>query len=718
MRFSSATAGSFSRGITISSNGGNATVTATAVAHKVSFSPAQLDFGSGLLVMREQCNQMGTCGLRTEKVGVPIEKQLTVKNEGTVSVSLTLSASAPYRIVSVLPTLSPGQSAQVTLRFDPSESGTFTGSVQVGISEGQGSVTAPLVGVAHKIEIDPAELNFGLVFVGGTRERKLTVKNQGVTTVRLEVPNNTQNTASPFRVMLESPLVLAPGESKSVPVRFTPPSSNVFSSTIRLTVGSNTIDVPVVGRAMTREEYIQQAVIAYNAAVQQGGYGAMYVQDGGRGLVLAGFPSLSADEITGFLGMFYQLSSPEGGEIPPEVAQALEILNTIGEEQLEEWLWALVLAERAGQFEQEYERLLGLGFNSYIQALQLISGKTSEQVKIALHHFIKQLASTEGDNWDSVFHNFLVLEQDVLSIFGMAFDIYLAYINSFGLPTPPLSAEALALFFAQIFASEYELTWKSLPHSERPGFEEDIKTILGHLKGIADKRKAGELLKKLQTVINQVRNSVLKDQYKALIRTAAQAIANGWDLEDIERILTVRDPLSGKQKQVLVDLVLRDKHYWLEQSREYVDALFLIRFYNCFGSCDVTAQAFIRNWVGTIVNTLDQILSEYGANFGIVGVVIVDRSEGSGAYGMEETLRALKNAYGESNVAIFVVWTDLNGQIWFSCIGKGCSRMTSSQRQREACMLAGRPPLCNAQEWIIKLGSPAPPDPGVVKVTP
>ncbi|MCS7198224.1 MAG: hypothetical protein NZ930_06065 [Candidatus Bipolaricaulota bacterium] len=59
--------------------------------------------------------------------------------------TLTLSTSAPYRVVSALPTLSPGQSGQVVVKFDPSESGTFTGAVQVGISGGQGSVTSPLL---------------------------------------------------------------------------------------------------------------------------------------------------------------------------------------------------------------------------------------------------------------------------------------------------------------------------------------------------------------------------------------------------------------------------------------------------------------------------------------------------------------------------------------------------------------------------------------------
>jgi len=266
VRFSSATAGSFSKSIAISSNGGNATVTATGVAHKVSFSPAPLDFGSGLLVMREQCNNMGACGLRTEKVGLPIEKALTVKNEGTVAVSLTLSTTAPYKIVSVLPTLSPGQSAQVTLRFDPTESGSFTGTVQVGINGGQGSVTSsPMTGVAHKIEIDPVELDFGIVFVGSTKERKLTVKNQGVTTVTLEVPNTTQNTASPFRVMLESPLVLTPGESKKVLVQLSPTTSGEFTGTVRLMSGQAVLEIPAKAKAYTEEEYrqmLKQSILA------------------------------------------------------------------------------------------------------------------------------------------------------------------------------------------------------------------------------------------------------------------------------------------------------------------------------------------------------------------------------------------------------------------------------------------------------------------------
>jgi hypothetical protein len=122
--------------------------------------------------------------------------------------------------------------------------------VQVGINGGQGSVTSPpLVGTAHKIEVEPAELDFGIVIVGNTRERKLTIKNQGVTTVALEVPNTTQNTTSPFRVMLESPVVLGPGESKGVSVQFSTAASGQFTGTVRLFISQALLEIPATAKA-------------------------------------------------------------------------------------------------------------------------------------------------------------------------------------------------------------------------------------------------------------------------------------------------------------------------------------------------------------------------------------------------------------------------------------------------------------------------------------
>ncbi len=359
-------------------------MTATSVAHKVSFSPASVDFGSGLLVMTEQCNSMGACGLHTEKVSLPIEKQLTVKNEGTVSVTLTLNTAAPYKIVSVLPTLSPGQSAQVTLRFDPTESGSFTGNVQVGINGGQGSVSSPLVGVAHKIEISPPVLDFGIVFVGSTAERKLTIKNQGVTTVTLEVPNTTQNTASPFRIIVESsgsPLVLSPSESKGISAQFSPTTSGTFSEDVQLISGSVIFKVPVRAEAMTYEEYLQTLLAAANALARYGNYNVAMAESWQNSCLhtFAGFDNLSDELIQGYMdGTDCEEGAPDIDLARlEELKRASELVDIVDIDRLNIWLRTLKQALVEGRFDEEYERLLPEGLDQFMEAFRLILGLSS-----------------------------------------------------------------------------------------------------------------------------------------------------------------------------------------------------------------------------------------------------------------------------------------------------------------------------------------------------
>jgi hypothetical protein len=233
-------------------------------------------------------------------VGLPIEKALTVKNEGTVSVSLTLSTAAPYKIVSVLPTLSPGQGAQVTLRFDPTESGTFTGAVQVGINGGQGSVTAPLVGTAHKIEIKPSTLDLGIIFVGSTRERQLTITNKGTTTMTLEA--GITYPEHPLQLMLpENPFTLEPSKSVIVTARFRPVASGPISESVRLIIGPHAITVPVMGAAYTREEFEEVVYQACRAQEQQGqqiygvSYSSMRSPSQDSHLLFSGLPCLNPE---------------------------------------------------------------------------------------------------------------------------------------------------------------------------------------------------------------------------------------------------------------------------------------------------------------------------------------------------------------------------------------------------------------------------------------
>ena len=415
VRFSSGTAGSFSKSISISSNGGSKAVTATSVAHKVSFYPAQVDFGSGLFVVTRQYNNPATLALedsgllritrrnldnyvsQTDRMGLPIEKTLTVKNEGTVSVTLTLSTAAPYKIVSVLPTLSPGQSGQVTLRFDPAESGTFTGNVQVGIQDGQGSITSPpLVGLAHKIEIDPAELNFGIVFRGSTAERKLMVKNQGVTAVTLEIPNT--NMTSPFNIVLDANLTLGPGESKEVPVRFGPTEPGTFQGDVSFLIsGQSSLRVPAISVVYGFEEFLAALSWAYNM---------IYAENinNGNQLLLAGFNDLSLGQIQELMN-FYGSQTTGAGVIDPEklaqIQQADDLWRSLEPAQVNAWLQALAQALQENRFEEEYDRLLPQGLDKLVEATLLMVGvgdiaTDSSEAKQAIRNLLTTILEQGG----------------------------------------------------------------------------------------------------------------------------------------------------------------------------------------------------------------------------------------------------------------------------------------------------------------------------------
>ncbi|MEM4402423.1 MAG: choice-of-anchor D domain-containing protein, partial [Candidatus Caldarchaeum sp.] len=703
VRFSSATPGSFSKSVSISSTGGSKTVTATGVAHKVSFSPAQVDFGSGLLVLREQCNKMDVCGLRTEKVGLPIEKALTVKNEGTVAVTLTLSTAAPYKIVSVLPTLSPGQSGQVTVRFDPSESGSFAGAVQVGIQDGQGSVSSsPLVGVVHKIEIDPAELDFGIVFVGDSREQKLTVRNQGVTTVTLTV-----NTATPFSIASESSFTLIPSESREVTVRIDPTASGTLLSNVRCTVGLASVAVPSRAQAMTHEEYWQMMFEAYTTARQQGQAG-FTVWDASRVLSLVGFPELTQGELQGLWESFYALAS---GSLSTEVAQAVEILRTISSEQLQEWLWALVVAEREGRFEEEYARLVSSGLDRYMQALRLLYNLEKQQVKEILHSYIAGLAQTPGSSWEAVILNLAAVGNE----FDKAYQIFLKWARQQGFADPDMTARRLASELVIALGGAMAQLGSG---SRAQELKENINVVLDIFNsGQYSDVDAGRLLIQLMSVLDEMARGIAVDQNEALTRTLARTMESQlWRVIDIRIALVVGDPRTGIQQRVIIDLVFRNHYYRLENVQRSVDALFLVNFFECGGDCKNYSDHILQ-WFETVAAGIDSILAQYGAEFGIITGVIVGSTDSSQ---LTDLIFALYDQFSSSQAAIFIVWTDPSGQVWFACIGVGCAAMSATQRRKQACLAAGKRIGCGAKEVeVIKLPSDLPPPPpGPAEITP
>ena len=122
--------------------------------------------------------------------------------------------------------IGPGQSMTVTVTFAPSAVGTFQDNLTLASSAG--AVVVPLSGTAvdaGRLDVDPLELDFGVVQVGQSTTKSFTVSNGGgqrLTITRSKPPSTGVGfTGSP----LPEGTSLAPGESKVVNVTFTPTSN-------------------------------------------------------------------------------------------------------------------------------------------------------------------------------------------------------------------------------------------------------------------------------------------------------------------------------------------------------------------------------------------------------------------------------------------------------------------------------------------------------------
>jgi sugar phosphate isomerase/epimerase len=627
-----------------------------------SFSPAQLDFGSGLLVLREQCdNKMGTCRLGTEKLGLPIEKVLMVKNEGSVAVSLTLSTAAPYKIVSVLPTLSPGQSGQVTLRFDPSESGSFTGTVQVGINGGQGSVSSPpLVGTAHKIEIDPAELDFGIVFVGSTREQKLTVKNQGVTTVPLTV-----STSAPFSIVSGSSFTLAPSEIREVAIQISPTASGSFSGNVQLASGSVSFKVPVKTDAMTYEEYLQALLAGANALARYGNYNVSIAESWQNPClqVLAGFDNLSTEIIQRYV------SSTECEDIAgidsariAELKRAFELLEALGADRITSWLHTLKQALAEERFDEEYERLLPEGLGQFMEAMRLLSNLTNfEEVKDQLRAWL-----LVQEQIDPLAYAHLL--QDRVSEF-LRRNLFLITEASFNLHIRPMWDQlitrlmTLSGFSNEVYRASHALYWICISFYYEPGFVEELIAFLSWMDS------AQRIEQGLGTLL-----------------AAGNAASQGWHVKGFKPITGVYGRTAWTAELTMTAQKAYELGILIPMTRLGPDnkpySLTGIHVVVLGHHCEQCGSLPGQSTPQQIVDWIEQALRRYGETFtrgsGELNVFIVSFTR-ENPQGVRDVINALAAEFGGINAVIMVVWIE-NGEVKWACISAGCSSLTPEEQ--------------------------------------
>ena len=256
VRFSPTATGPFSGTLSITHNAGNQNSPANVplsgtggpappVTINISISPTSIDFGNGA-------------------VGQMFDQTLTLSNQSSSTGTLTGnvgSPSAPFSVVSGGGTfsLTPGQSKLVVLRFSPTATGPFSGTLPVTHNAGNQSSPAnvPLSGTGIisipgtiNISVTPPSVNFGNVASGQLSDLTVTITNLTGSTGTLT--GNVGTLSAPFSIVSGGGgFSLSPGQSKPVVLRFSPAALGQSSGTLSITHNagnqSSPTNVPLIG---------------------------------------------------------------------------------------------------------------------------------------------------------------------------------------------------------------------------------------------------------------------------------------------------------------------------------------------------------------------------------------------------------------------------------------------------------------------------------------
>jgi hypothetical protein len=165
-------------------------------------------------------------------------QSVTLTNTGNATVSIsqvnvigsgfTLNGSAP------IVTLSAGQAASFSVTFTPTVAGNATGIASVISTAANSPLSISLsgMGTQPQISIVPASVSFGTVTVGQTNSQTVTLTNPG--TANLNITQSAGPGTGFGLTGLALPLTLAPGNSTTFTVSFTPTSGTSVSSSLTL----------------------------------------------------------------------------------------------------------------------------------------------------------------------------------------------------------------------------------------------------------------------------------------------------------------------------------------------------------------------------------------------------------------------------------------------------------------------------------------------------
>jgi Abnormal spindle-like microcephaly-assoc'd, ASPM-SPD-2-Hydin/Protein of unknown function (DUF1573) len=236
------------------------TGTAGSTGPQLSVSAAAHDFGSVTV------NTVASAPMTLTNSGAS-----TLRISGVAVTGATFAASAlkpPAKIPA-------GGSVQLNVTFSPKAAGTFSGRVSISSNDPDNPTTnVDLTGVATteavgRLTATPAVLSLGTVKAGSSTTAVTTLKNAGNGNVTL---SNIDLSGSGFSTSgIATPVVMVPGESLALSVKFSPTAAGTKTGTILLTSSQGAVTtVTVSGTATTAPQAVAPALTVSPGSINFG----------------------------------------------------------------------------------------------------------------------------------------------------------------------------------------------------------------------------------------------------------------------------------------------------------------------------------------------------------------------------------------------------------------------------------------------------------------
>ncbi len=190
--------------------------------------------------------------------GVPVSAPITLENIGIAPLTWSISSSLTTGVLDVRSgTIAPGGSQVVTLTT-ASTAVTVPGSSTQGITVSSNDPTRPQVGLLFTriisaepvLQVTPTALSFGTLFLPGTAQRQITLKNVGNS--QLVISSVSLPSSNVSLLDTTFPMILARDAVRNITVRYAPMAAEQLAGNLTFTTNNPitpSVIVPVAGQA-------------------------------------------------------------------------------------------------------------------------------------------------------------------------------------------------------------------------------------------------------------------------------------------------------------------------------------------------------------------------------------------------------------------------------------------------------------------------------------